>query len=230
MNGSRGWRTASTVLAGVLVAAVVGLGAYFVNVAATRRTSPVTSADCAGANFSAPLGPLDQPSSVHHYAKEPAFTIDPARLYQATISSSKGDIVICLVPGWAPTTVNNFVTLIRNHYFDDLRWGRDPSTAPGGPVIQGGSPHSDLTGGPGFQFKDENVVSPLYKSGSYQPGAVAMANSGPNTNGSQFFITLSSFTLSANYNLFGEVISGLDVAAKVKKGDPMHLTVREQLP
>ncbi|HVB53357.1 MAG TPA: peptidylprolyl isomerase, partial [Candidatus Acidoferrales bacterium] len=85
-------------------------------------------------------------------------------------------------------------------------------------------------GGPGYKFKDEKVVSPLYKKGAYQPGAVAMANSGPNTNGSQFFITLSSFTLPASYNLFGEVISGLNVAAQVKKGDPMHITVREQLP
>jgi cyclophilin family peptidyl-prolyl cis-trans isomerase len=227
---SPGWRATSAVLAGVLVVAVVGLGAYFVNVAATRRTPPVISADCSSANFSKPLGPLDQPSSVHHYSKEPAFTIDRDRLYQATISSPKGDIVICLVPGWAPHTVNNFVTLARNHFFDGLRWARDPSTAPGGPVIQGGSPSNDLSGGPGFKFNDEKVVSPLYKSSAYQPGAVAMANAGPNTNGSQFFITLSSFSLPASYNLFGEVVSGLNVAALVKKGDPMDITVREQLP
>jgi len=225
-----GWRTARAIVAGVLLVAVVGLGAYFVNVAATRRNSSVTSADCSSATFSAPLGPLDQPSSAHHYAKAPAFTIDPARLYQATISSPQGDIVVCLVPGWAPNTVNSFVTLVRNHFFGGLRWARDPSTSPGGPVIQGGSPSSDLSGGPGYKFKDEKVVSPLYKKGAYQPGAVAMANSGPNTNGSQFFITLSSFTLPASYNLFGEVISGLNVAAQVKKGDPMHITVREQLP
>lgn len=190
----------------------------------------MTSADCSTANFSAPLGPLDQPSNPHHYSREPAFTIDPDRLYQATISSPKGDIVICLVPGWAPHTVNSFVTLVRNHFFDGLRWARDPSTAPGGPVIQGGSPTSDLSGGPGYKFNDEKVVSPLYKSGAYQPGAVAMANSGPNSNGSQFFITLSSFTLPASYNLFGEVTSGLNVAALVKKGDLMDITVQEQLP
>ncbi|HVC38431.1 MAG TPA: peptidylprolyl isomerase [Candidatus Dormibacteraeota bacterium] len=230
MNWSRLARPTGALLASVLVLAVVGLGAYFINVAATRRASPVTSADCAGANFSAPLGPIDPPSSVHHYSREPAFTIDSERLYQATISGPYGDIVICLVPGWAPQTVNSFVTLIRNRYFDGLRWGRDPSTAPGGPVIQGGSPNNNLTGGPGYQFKDEKVVSPLYHKGAYLPGAVAMANSGPNTNGSQFFITLSSFTLPASYNLFGEVISGLDVPAKVKRGDVMEVTVREQLP
>jgi cyclophilin family peptidyl-prolyl cis-trans isomerase len=230
VNLSRSGRLVSAVLAGLLVAAVVGVGAYFINVAATRRTSPVTSADCSTANFSEPLGPLDQPSSVHHYSKAPAFTIDSERLYQATIATADGDIVICLVPGWAPHTVNNFVTLVRNHFFDGLRWGRDPSTAPGGPVIQGGSPNNDLTGGPGYKFDDEKVVSPLYKSSAYQPGSVAMANAGPNTNGSQFFITLSSFSLPASYNLFGEVVSGLNIAAKVKKGDLMNITVREQLP
>ena len=92
------------------------------------------------------------------------------------------------------------------------------------------SPSSDLSGGPGFKFHDEKVDSPLYKSGAYQPGALAMANAGPNTNGSQFFITVSSFTLPPDYNLFGEVISGLSVVNKVKKGDIMHITVREQLP
>lgn len=230
MSDSSGWRVPSAVLAGVLVAGVVGIGAYFVNVAATRRTPAVNSADCSSANFSNPLPPLDQPASVHHYTREPAFTIDPDRLYQATITTPKGDIVICLVPGWAPETVNSFVTLARNHFFDGLRWARDPSTAPGGPVIQGGSPTSDLSGGPGYKFKDEKVVSPLYKSSAYQPGAVAMANAGPNTNGSQFFITLSSFSLPASYNLFGEVTQGLNVAALVKKGDRMEITVREQLP
>jgi cyclophilin family peptidyl-prolyl cis-trans isomerase len=74
------------------------------------------------------------------------------------------------------------------------------------------------------------VVSPLYKSSAYQAGAVAMANAGANSNGSQFFITLSSFSLSPDYNLFGEVVSGLDVAGKIRKGEPMHITVREQLP
>ena len=230
MSDSPGWKVAGIVLATVLVAAVVGLGAYFVNVAATKRSHPVISADCQGANFGPPLKPLDQPASVHHYSKEPAFTINRERLYEATISGPAGDIVVCLVPGWAPVTVNNFVTLARNHFFDGLRWARDPSTAPGGPVIQGGSPSSDLSGGPGFKFDDEKVVSPAYKSGAYQPGAVAMANAGPNTNGSQFFITLSSFTLPPDYNLFGEVISGLSVATSVKKGDTMHITVREQLP
>ncbi|MGH7698860.1 MAG: peptidylprolyl isomerase [Candidatus Dormibacteria bacterium] len=216
--------------AAALVAALVGVSAYFINVAATRRSTPMTIADCAGANFSAPLGPIDAPPSVHHYQHPPKFTIDPQRLYEATITGPAGVIVVCLVPGWAPETVNNFVTLARNSFFDGLLWGRDPSTPPGGPVIQGGSPHNDLTGGPGYKFKDESVSSPLYSGQAYQPGAVAMANSGPNTNGSQFFVTLATFKLAPSYNLFGEVISGLDVAGKVRRGQPMQISIREQLP
>ncbi len=214
----------------VAVLATAGVTAYFVNVGAQREVPPVSQASCDGATFGAPLAPLDQPANVHHYTREPPVTINPTRLYEATITGPAGKIVICLVPGWAPTTVNTFVTLVRNHFFDGLRWGRDPSTAPGGPVIQGGSPSNNLSGGPGFQFKSEKVVSPLYSGGAYQPGAVAMANAGANTNGSQFFITLSKFTLPPNYNLFGEVVSGLNVAQKVKKGDLMEITVREQLP
>ncbi len=190
----------------------------------------MSKAGCENATFGAPLGPLAEPSNVHHYDRLPPMTINQHLLYEATITVPQGKIVVCLVPGWAPTTVNTFVTLARNHFFDGLRWARDPSTSPGGPVIQGGSPTNNLSGGPGFQFKSEKVVSPLYAKGAYEPGAVAMANAGPNTNGSQFFITLSTFTLPPDYNLFGEVISGLNVAQKVKKGDPMEIVVREQLP
>ncbi len=213
-----------------LTMAAVGAAAFFINVGAQREVRPVSLANCDQAQFGAPLGPLDPPASLRHYAKEPAFTINTQRLYQATITVPEGEIVVCLVPDWAPTTVNVFVTLVRNGYFDGLKWARDPSTAPGGPVIQGGSPNDNLTGGPGFQFKNEKVVSPAYSGGAYQPGAVAMANAGANTNGSQFFVTLSKFTLPPDYNLFGEVVSGLQVAQRVKRGDPMRITVREQLP
>ncbi|MGH7758204.1 MAG: peptidylprolyl isomerase, partial [Candidatus Dormibacteria bacterium] len=163
---------ATTVL--VLVG-VVGVGAYFIQAAATRRTAAVTTADCANKDFGPPLAPLGEPANLHQYHAAPPFTIDRDRLYEATIATKVGDIVVCLVPGWAPETVNSFVTLARNHFFDGLSWARDPSTAPGGPVIQGGSPHSNLTGGPGYKFKDEKVVSPLYRDGAYQEGAVAMA-------------------------------------------------------
>jgi peptidyl-prolyl cis-trans isomerase B (cyclophilin B) len=218
------------IVVAVMAVAVVGVAAFFVNVGAQREVPAVSKSGCDSASFGAPLGPLDEPRNLHHYDRVPPMTIDQQRLYEATITVPEGKIVVCLVPGWAPITVNTFVTLARNHFFDGLRWARDPSTSPGGPVIQGGSPTNSLSGGPGFQFKSEKVVSPLYANGAYEPGAVAMANAGPNTNGSQFFITLSKFTLPPDYNLFGEVISGLDVAQKVKKGDPMEIVVREQLP
>lgn len=214
----------------LLAVGAVAVSAFFINVGATREVHQVSQANCEQAQFGEPLGPLDQPSNPHHYPALPAMTINAERLYEATIFTPEGRIVVCLVPDWAPTTVNVFVTLARNHFFDGLKWARDPSTAPGGPVIQGGSPHDNLTGGPGFQFKSEKVLSPLYSGGAYQPGAVAMANAGANTNGSQFFVTLSKFTLAPDYNLFGEVVSGLPVAQKVKKGDTMRITVREQLP
>ncbi len=214
----------------VLVVAVVGVTAYFVNVGTQREVPAVSQSNCENASFGEPLAPLNQPANVHHYDRVPALTINEQRLYEATITVPEGKIVVCLVPGWAPITVNTFVTLVRNHFFDGLRWARDPSTPPGGPVIQGGSPTNNMSGGPGFQFKSEPVTSPLYKGGAYPAGAVAMANAGPNTNGSQFFVTLASFTLPPDYNLFGEVVSGLDVALKVKKGDPMEITVREQIP
>ena len=214
----------------LLVVAALGVVAFFVNVGAQREVTTVSPADCSKAQFGAPLPPLDQPPNPRHYPAAPPMTIDVHRLYEATITVPEGEIVVCLVPSWAPVTVNVFVTLARNHFFDGLKWARDPSTAPGGPVIQGGSPHDNLTGGPGFQFRSERVVSPMYSGGAYQPGAVAMANAGANTNGSQFFITLSPFTLPPDYNLFGEVVSGLTVAQRVHRGDEMRITVREQLP
>jgi cyclophilin family peptidyl-prolyl cis-trans isomerase len=179
--------------------------------------------------FGPPLSPLDPPADVHHYDRVPALTIDVEKLYQATITVPAGKIVVCLVPAWAPVTVNTFVTLARNHFFDGLCWGRDPSTPPGGPVIQGGSPNNNMTGGPGFQFQSEKVLSPLYRGNTYQAGSVAMANAGPNTNGSQFFINLAGFPLPPDYNLFGEVTSGMELVVKVKRGDPMEITVSEQL-
>ncbi len=148
-------------------------------------------------------------------------TIDPAKLYQATIATKLGDIVLCLQPDLAPETVNNFVTLARNDYYNGLTFHR---VVPGF-VIQGGDPTGTGSGGPGYSFPDEPVRQ------QYVDGAVAMANSGPNTNGSQFFIDIADNTaqLQPLYNLFGKVETGLDVAKKIQQGDKMiTVTVREQ--
>jgi peptidyl-prolyl cis-trans isomerase B (cyclophilin B) len=191
----------------------------------TPTPSPTPSiipfADCSTASFGSPLAPLNPPADVHKYAAPPPMTIDVSKLYQATITTPRGRIVLCLQPNLAPVTVNNFVTLARNHFYDGLTFHRVEANF----VIQGGDPKGDGTGGPGYSFDDEPVHH------SYAEGAVAMANSGPNTNGSQFFICTGSQcdTLPLQYNLFGRVESGLDVAQRIQKGDVMSsVTVAEQ--
>jgi peptidylprolyl isomerase/peptidyl-prolyl cis-trans isomerase B (cyclophilin B) len=175
---------------------------------------------CSSAQFGSPMQPKDAPSNVHAYTAAPKMQIDGAKLYQVTISTTRGDIVMCLQPKLAPNTVNNFVVLARNHFYDKLTFHR---IVPGF-VIQGGDPQGTGSGGPGYQFADEPV------QGDYGVGCVAMANAGPNTNGSQFFIcTADDSKLPKQYSLFGQVSKGMDVALKVQQGDVMNtVTVQEQ--
>ena len=191
---------------------------------ATVTPAPATQipfADCTAAKFGAPLQPLNEPADPHVYTAPPPMTIDTTKLYEATITTAKGTIVLCLQPDLAPNTVNNFVTLARNHFYDGLKFQRVVSNF----VIQGGDPKGDGTGGPGYHFNDEPVRE------KYVAGCVAMANGGANTNGSQFFICTVDDTaqLQPAYNLFGKVASGLDVANKIQQGDVMEtVTVTEQ--
>lgn len=134
--------------------------------------------------------------------------IDPERRYSATMETSKGTLKISLDSLSAPKTVNNFVFLARYHYFDGVVFHR---IIPGF-VLQGGDPTGTGRGGPGYSFEDE-----LPKPGRYELGSVAMANAGPNTNGSQFFIISGpdGMRLPPQYSLFGKVVSGLDVVAAI---------------
>ena len=189
----------------------------------TPTPAPVTIpyADCSKVTFGPALAPLNPPADLHKYSAAPAMTIDTAKLYQATITTPRGKIVLCLQPDLAPNTVNNFVTLARNHFYDGLKFHRVVADF----VVQGGDPTGNGSGGPGYQFNDEPVHN------HYVDGAVAMANSGPNTNGSQFFICIGSQCqpLQPQYNLFGKVETGLDVADKIQQGDVMTtVTVAEQ--
>ena len=136
----------------------------------------------------------------------PTMIIDPQRRYTATIETSKGTIVAELDAVGAPVTVNNFVFLARWHYFDGIVFHR---IIPGF-VIQGGDPEGTGRGGPGYRFGDE-----LPKPGRYQVGSLAMANSGPDTNGSQFFIVSGpdGARLPPQYSLFGSVVRGGAVEA-----------------
>ena len=130
--------------------------------------------------------------------------IDPAKRYTATMETSMGTLVIALDPIAAPRTVNNFVYLAAQHYYDGVIFHRIIS----GFMCQGGDPDGSGRGGPGYKFGDE-----LPKPGKYQIGSLAMANAGPNTNGSQFFIVSgpSGCGLPPLYSLFGQVVKGLDI-------------------
>lgn len=131
---------------------------------------------------------------------------------QVRISTEKGDIVFSLFPDTAPMAVSNFVSLTNDGFYNGLTFHRRVE----GFVIQGGDPNGNGTGGPGYKFPDE-----LKDSHSYTRGIVAMANSGPNTNGSQFFIMLQDTPLPKAYTIFGEVTEGMDVVDAIAIGDVM---------
>ncbi len=153
--------------------------------------------------------PADGSSSQRQkFDAEPPMCIDPAKRYTATMTTSKGTLVIALDAANAPRTVNNFVFLARYHYFDGIVFHR---IIPGF-VIQGGDPEGTGRGGPGYRFADE-----LPKPGRYQIGSLAMANAGPNTNGSQFFIISGpdGAALPPQYSHFGAVVSGGDVVTTI---------------
>lgn len=153
-------------------------------------------------------------------ADKPAPQTDADKLYRTTITTNRGTIVMDLDPQLAPASVNNFVGLARQGYYDNLTFHRVVPEF----VIQGGCPEGSGRGGPGYKFEDEPV------KGEYTLGAVAMANAGPNTNGSQFFVCIDDCTrkLSKDYNLFGHVIEGIDVAQATQVGDVMQTVVVEE--
>jgi cyclophilin family peptidyl-prolyl cis-trans isomerase len=138
------------------------------------------------------------------YPSPPEMTIDPSRTYTATIRTNKGDITAKLFADEAPTTVNNFVFLAREGFYDDVIFHRVIA----GFMIQGGDPTGTGTGGPGYRFDDELEAA---RARGYRMGTLAMANAGPNTNGSQFFIMHQDYGLPPQYNVFGKAIDGLDV-------------------
>ena len=132
---------------------------------------------------------------------------------KAVITTNKGVIEFELFADKSPKTVSNFVYLANSKFYDGLTFHRvEP-----GFVIQGGDPNGNGTGGPGYKFEDETV------QGDYELGSVAMANSGPDTNGSQFFICLDNLpSLPKQYSLFGKVTSGIDVVKQIAVGDKIE--------
>jgi len=149
------------------------------------------------------------------FSSPPDLGIDPNKRYTATLDTSLGEIVIALDALKAPQTVNNFVFLAAHHYYDGVIFHRIIN----GFMCQGGDPTGTGRGGPGYKFADE-----LPKAGQYQIGSVAMANAGPNTNGSQFFICIEDCRdkLQPLYNLFGYTVDGIEVAQSIQVGDVMR--------
>ena len=149
-----------------------------------------------------------------HYDSAPELTIDHATSYTALLETNHGPITIEFDPVTSPMAVNNFVFLAREGFYDGAIFHR---VVPGF-VIQGGDPTGNGTGGPGYRFRDE-----LERSGDYSRGTVAMANSGPNTNGSQFFICLGNVGLPHTYTIFGTVTDGMEavdsIASAPRKGE-----------
>lgn len=142
---------------------------------------------------------------IMQWSSPPPMSIDQNKEYQATIKTNFGDIVVQLLPKEAPLAVNNFVFLARQGFYNGVKFHRVVK----GFVIQGGDPTGTGTGNPGYKFADEKVTR------DYVAGTLAMANSGANTNGSQFFITLANLNLPKNYTIFGLVTSGFDIVQKI---------------
>jgi peptidyl-prolyl cis-trans isomerase B (cyclophilin B) len=153
-------------------------------------------------------------------AQQPAPQTDASKLYHTKITTNRGTIEMDLDPQLAPNTVNNFVGLARDGYYNGLTFHRVVPDF----VIQGGCPEGSGRGGPGYKFADEPV------KGDYALGAVAMANAGPDTNGSQFFICIDDCRrkLKPDYNLFGYVTDGIGVAQATQVGDVMESVVVEE--
>jgi cyclophilin family peptidyl-prolyl cis-trans isomerase len=147
------------------------------------------------------------------YAAPPPMQVDPAKHYTATFKTEKGDFVAELFVDKAPKTVNNFVFLARDGFYDGVTFHRVIKNF----MVQGGDPIGTGTGGPGYVFADEFHPS-LKHSG---PGTLSMANAGPGTNGSQFFVThVATPWLDGKHSVFGKVIRGMDVVNSIPDRDP----------
>jgi peptidyl-prolyl cis-trans isomerase B (cyclophilin B) len=152
------------------------------------------------------------------YAQPPALSIDPSKKYTATITTSRGQIVCELFAQEAPKTVNNFVFLAKENFYDGTVFHRVIPDF----LVQGGDPTGTGRGGPGYRFDDEFDGNPH----KHQVGSLSMANAGPGTNGSQFFIThIATDWLNGKHTVFGKVLQGQDVVNATKQGDQLTIVV-----
>jgi peptidyl-prolyl cis-trans isomerase B (cyclophilin B) len=154
------------------------------------------------------------------WKNSPEITIDPKKTYQVKIETNRGTIELELYPQHAPKTVNNFAFLVNEGFYNGLTFHRVINNF----MIQGGDPTGKGYGGPGYKFEDEVRNNPL----KHETGVISMANAGPNTNGSQFFITHSPQPhLNGKHTVFGKVTSGMEVVNSIRQGDVMtRLTIQ----
>ena len=153
--------------------------------------------------------------SAKQWKRPPEMQIDEKKSYQVNMETSRGTIVLELYPQYAPQTVNNFVFLASERYYDGVSFHRVIPDF----MIQGGDPTGTGRGGPGYRFGDEFAGNPL----KHDTGVISMANAGPGTNGSQFFITHSPQPhLDGKHTVFGKVVEGQDVVDAIRAGDVMN--------
>ena len=146
------------------------------------------------------------------YSAPPEMTIDPSKIFTVKLETNRGDIVLELYAEHAPKTVNNFVFLVNESFYDGVTFHRVIDKF----MIQGGDPEGTGRGGPGYRFEDELVGNPL----KHESKVISMANAGPNTNGSQFFIThLPQPHLDGKHTVFGKVTQGVDIVDAIRQGD-----------
>ena len=156
------------------------------------------------------------------WQKPPMISIDPKTTYSALLETNAGKIELELYPEYAPVTVNNFIFLAQEGFYDGVIFHRVISNF----VIQGGDPTGTGRGGPGYQFEDELKNNPL----KHERGVISMANAGPNTNGSQFFITHSPQPhLDGKHTVFGKVVQGIDIVDAIRQGDKIERIVISQV-
>ena len=155
------------------------------------------------------------------WSTPPEMQIDPAKTYKIIMDTTKGEIELELYPEHAPKTVNNFVFLAKEGYYDGISFHRVINDF----MVQGGDPTGSGSGGPGYNFEDEFTGNPL----THERCVISMANSGPGTNGSQFFITHSPQPhLNGRHTVFGKVIKGDDVVDAIQQGDKMNKVTADE--
>lgn len=194
-----------------MIAALIVLGLFAVYVINNKVDKSKPAIQSATLDLSSTSPAPSQNETLNIAPSRASTSSSQTEVTSATIKTSKGDIEIAFYPKDAPNTVANFIKLAQKGFYNGVIFHRVIK----GFMIQGGDPTGTGMGGPGYKFADElNPTSPSYQAG-YKKGVVAMANSGPDTNGSQFFIMLADYPLPNSYTIFGKVIKGQEVVDEI---------------